>query len=50
MITPIPYTGDFEADIHLYDYVGYLIRSGKRELHQRNMDAWERWFHSMEVE
>jgi hypothetical protein len=50
MRIPIPYAGHFEADPNLRDYVSYLIRSNGKELHERNMYAWERWYHAMEVE
>ena len=50
MRTHIPYAGDHIADINLYDYVSYLIEHDTLDLHKRNMDAWERWFHAMEQE
>jgi hypothetical protein len=50
MIVPIPYAGNLTADFHMKEYVKYLIRTDNYELHQRQMDSWQRWYYSMEVE
>lgn len=50
MINQIPYAGHFWGDPNMRDYVDYLIKNDLYDLHKRNLEYWEIWYHSMEVE
>ena len=50
MIIPIHYAGDRISINNMINYVSHLIACDGCDLHERNIDAWERWYHSMEVE
>ena len=50
MIVPIAYAGDVDADFYLKRLIRYLISHEEYDLYKRNIDAWTRWYYSMEVE
>jgi len=50
MIVPIAYAGDVDADFYLKRLIRYLISHEEYDLYKRNIDAWTRWYYSMEIE